>query len=285
MLPLLYSLAVLILLFLLWWVWSNRRHQKMRIELLDTAAPDSWLEVLHKNVRFYDVMPERHRKRLHGYMHLFLAEKSFEACGDLEEVTEEMRVTIAAQACVLLLNGRNGCYDKLRSILLYPDAYTRKGERYVGDGIFEDDDDQVILGESWESGSVVLSWASVLSGAENDEDGQNVVIHEFAHQLDQANGDADGAPVLADGGRYGSWSRTMKKAYARHVKRTREGRRTAIDSYGATNPAEFFAVTTETFFEKPKALSRRYPGVYRELKKFYELDPVTWRGRSYSDEK
>jgi Mlc titration factor MtfA (ptsG expression regulator) len=264
-------------LILLWLIFRHMRRNRLRGEMLKADAPDSWAAILAENVRFYAALPARQKKRLHGYMHVFLVEKRFEACGDLEEITEEMQVTIAAQACLLLLNGRNGCYEHLQSILLYPDAYMQKGDRHTGDGIYEEGGDSVLLGESWGSGSVVLSWASVLSGGRNDEDGQNVVIHEFAHQLDQAGGSADGAPALADSSRYVSWSRTMQKAFKDHVERTDDGKRTVIDKYGATNPAEFFAVSTETFFEKPEGLKKRYPGVYRELKAFYQLDPIHWK--------
>lgn len=253
--------------------WHRRRR---RARLLQRGAEPSWESILKKRVRLFRRIPEELRRRLYGYMHVFLNEKRFEPCGGLETVSDEMRVTIAAQACVLLLNGRNGYFDRLRSVLVYPEAFSSKGVHYVGDGLYEEGEGRVLLGESWGTGSIVLSWESVVSGGANEEDGHNVVIHEFAHQLDQANGAADGAPILSNRRRYSAWSKALHAAYQRHVEDTVEGRKSAIDGYGATNPAEFFAVVTESFFERPKALYQQYTDVYIELKTFYEVDPIAW---------
>lgn len=255
-------------------IW--RRHQQRRTleRLRNTPLPTEWVRILQARMPVYRNLPFELRTKLHGYIQVFLATKSFEACGELEEITDEMRIMVAAQACLLLLNDRNGCYDQLGSILLYPNAYRARGTLYGPAD--EDEENDMRLGESWGTGSVVLSWHHVRHGAADDKDGSNVVIHEFAHQLDQIDGWADGLPLLNDRSHYPRWQKVFTEAYQRHVQRTDDGRRTVIDSYGATNPAEFFAVATETFFEKPKVLQKKYPELYDELAEFYAVDPLSW---------
>ena len=221
----------------------------------------------------YVRLPAELKEKLHGYIQVFIATKSFEACGDLEEITDEMRVMVAAQACLLLLNDRNGDFDRLSTIILYPNSYRASESMFANADEGEDD---VRLGESWGTGSVVLSWYHTLHGVDDPRDGCNVVIHEFAHQLDQIDGWADGLPILKDRSRYPRWQKVFSAAYELHVQRTEDGRRTVMDAYGATNPAEFFAVATETFFEKPKYLKKKYSDLYDELATFYELDPLEW---------
>ncbi len=199
--------------------------------------------------------------QLAGYMQVFLAEKHFEGCGGLE-LTEAMKVTVAAQACLLLIGRSSPVYPKLKSILLYPHTYT--------------DGEQARLGESWNTGVVVLSWNSVAGGARNFEDGHNVTFHEFAHQLDQEDGAADGIPILQERSAYSTWAKVFREEYAELVDKTQHGRKDTMDRYGATNPAEFFAVATETFFEKPKQLQEKHPALYEELKEYYRVDPVQW---------
>src|SRR5262249_55068973 len=140
------------------------------------------------------------------------------------------------------------------------------------------------LGESWSTGSVVLAWSSILEGATDFEDGQNVVLHEFAHQLDQENGVADGLPVLkGEGfletrGRYLAWARVLGAEYERLREASRTGKPTVLDEYRASHPAEFFAVATECFFEKPRQLKQKHPELYDELKQFYQQDPASLAG-------
>jgi Mlc titration factor MtfA (ptsG expression regulator) len=255
-------------------IWRNVQKRRALEELRQSPLPAEWVSTLDAGMPIYRRLPPDLRTKLHGYIQVFVATKSFEPCGELEEITDEMRVMVAAQASLLLLNDRNGCYDALGSVLLYPNAYRSRSTRYSAAD--EDGEPDVRLGESWGTGSVVLSWHHVRHGASNDDDGSNVVIHEFAHQLDQITGAADGLPVLKNRSRYPDWERVFTAAYERHVQRTEDGRRTVIDSYGATNPAEFFAVSTETFFEKPKILQKRYPELYGQLAQFYAVDPIAW---------
>lgn len=244
------------------WIIRSRRKQWMSLRLSDEQR-----DLLAADFAIFTRLPSRLRDRLEGLMHVFIREKSFEACGGLVVVTDHMKHVIAAQACLLIVNRKHDFYRRLRSILVYPSAYKATNEHGNHD---------VRLGESWDTGSVVLSWDSVIAGGRNEEDGQHVSLHEFAHQLDQASGDADGAPKLACSGSYREWSMVFSRAFKRFQTKLERGRRTAIDPYGATNPAEFFAVATETFYEKPRQLREQYPQVYDQLKAYYQVDPLDW---------
>lgn len=262
-------------------LWLRRRHRVWKVNLMRRPLSAEWIGILEENVCLYRRMPADLKTLLHGYLQVFVAEKNFEACGALEAVTDEMRVTIAGQACLLLLGGRNGSYADLHSILIYGDDFvplrrSRWGPEDDDDFLESPEDEEPLLGESWNTGSVLLSWASVLEGGRNASDGVNVVLHEFAHQLDQVNGGIDGAPGLADGARHARWAKVMDRAYRRHVDRTGGGCPTVMDPYGATDPGEFFAVCTETFFEKPRALRREDRALYEELRDFYGMDPAAW---------
>jgi len=226
-------------------------------------------EHLKKHVRAIEGMPDDLKKRLEVLTLVLIAEKNFEACGGLEEVTREMKVVIMAQAAFLLLGRDHDFFPKLRTVLIYPGAY--RGRDHHGE-----EEDGARLGESWDSGSVVLSWRSVQRGGENDEDGMNVVIHEFAHQLDQENQQADGLPELGSGQTIGRWASTFSAAYETFCDDLDAERRTVMDAYGATNPAEFFAVASETFFEKPRQLQIDEPALYDQMKTFYGVDPSVW---------
>ena len=205
-------------------------------------------------------------------MKIFLLEKSFEGCGGLT-ITDEIRVTIAAQACMLLLNRKEGCYPKLYSVLVYPSTYVAGGKGFFSS---QSEPESVRLGESWARGAVVLAWDSVRQGAFNFSDGHNVAMHEFAHQLDQEDGVADGAPVLENRSAYTSWARVFSREFARLQEKKRKGKHSLLDKYGATNPAEFFAVATESFFEKPKQFQKKHPELYAELQGYYKVNPIEW---------
>jgi Mlc titration factor MtfA (ptsG expression regulator) len=158
---------------------------------------------------------------------------------------------------------------------VYPSTFLSENIQYLGDYVYIEEQ-AAHLGESWRRGMLVLAWDSVKRGGMDWSDGQNVVLHEFAHQLDQQDGAADGAPILEHGSRYAAWARILSKEYERLQATARSGLESVMDEYGATNPAEFFAVATETFFEKPHAMKRRHPELYEALKGYYKLDPVAW---------
>ncbi len=206
-------------------------------------------------------------------MLIFLAEKRFEGCAGLE-ITDEMRVTIAAHACLLLLHRKTDYYPGLKTILVYPDAFVVPDvHHHIGDLILESDD--VRLGESWPDGSVVLSWNDIVDDA-GARDGQNLALHEFAHQLDSSGGRGDSTPVLRDQASFDAWARALGEDYDRFRRAVRRRRPDVLDDYGATDPAEFFAVATESFFENPGGLRENYPRLYDELRKFYQQDPASW---------
>jgi Mlc titration factor MtfA (ptsG expression regulator) len=253
------------------WGMLQVARREQRRKCYAAPFPDDWVEILNRNLPPYAALSGEERQRLHGTIQVLLGTKHFEGCGGLE-LTDEIRVTIAAHACMLLLNRNTAVYPRLKTVLVYPSTYIA-GKK----GLFNDEKpDSVRLGESWTSGVVVLAWNSVKGGAVNFDDGQNVTVHEFAHQLDQEDGTADGAPTLEDRSSYRSWARVLAGEYKALCKRTRKGRRTVMNPYGATNPAEFFAVATETFFEKPQQMQKKHAELYEELKRYYKTDPLTW---------
>lgn len=248
------------------WLTTRRRAALRR-----TPLPNAWHAIIERNVPYVSRLSPADRAELAGHVQVFLAEKQFEGCDGLE-ITDEIRVTIAAQACILLLHRDTDYFSKLVSILVYPSTYVVPGGHHVGGGIISDDE-QTRLGESWTSGVVILVWDSVVAGARDMLDGHNVVLHEFAHQLDQEDGAGDGAPILPHRSHYVAWARVLGHEFDALVEST-ERHREVIDHYGATNPAEFFAVVTETFFEKPRQLKNRHPELYEQLQQFYQQDPL-----------
>jgi MtfA peptidase len=244
-----------------------------RARLRERAFPQPWRDILTRNVPYVAALGETDLVELLGHVQVFLAEKHFEGCGGLA-LTDEIRVTVAAQACVLLLHRETDYYPLLDSILIYPSTYVVSGGQRTPDGLVVEGP-QPRLGESSSRGVVVLAWDNVLSGAADVHDGHNVVLHEFAHQLDQESGGGDGAPALPRRSAYVAWARVLGHEYDALVREVGRHHRTLIDQYGTTNPAEFFAVVTETFFEKPQALRARHPELYRQLQDFYLQDPAS----------
>jgi Mlc titration factor MtfA (ptsG expression regulator) len=220
------------------------------------------------------MLPADLQLQLKQHIQVFLAEKAFIGCDGLT-ITDEIRVTIAAQACLLILNRPRGYYPKLRQILVYPGSFVVDREHTDGIGVAHHAR-QVLAGESWEHGQVVLSWHDTLEGAAIPDDGQNVVIHEFAHQLDQETGRANGAPVLPHRDQYARWSRVLGAEFRNLKTRAAQGETSLFSDYGATDPAEFFAVISEVFFEQPQRMAVEHPALYRELTSFYRLDPLSW---------
>lgn len=259
------QLLILLLLLTVVGVILNKRRQRRRA--LNRPLPQAWIAIIRQNLPPYTKLSPELQQQLQQYTQEFLYDKSFEGCGGLE-LDDEIKVTIAAQASLLLLNRKVRNYPKLCSVLVYPSTYVVKNDDGQG---------SVRLGESWSAGAVVLAWDSVKHGAENFADGHNLVIHEFAHQLDQEDGAGDGAPVLSNASCYATWAQVLSREYERLCTRVDKRKKTVMDSYGATNPAEFFAVASETFFEKPLQLRRKHPELFDELLKFYQVDPTEWK--------
>ncbi|WP_445767906.1 M90 family metallopeptidase [Rheinheimera sp.] len=262
--------AVIIALVVLLPRW--RRYRRSQIQ--QTPFPAAWRDIVKRRLPYFRALPTDLQLQLKKHMQVFIAEKQFIGCDGLT-VTDEMRVTIAAQACLLLLNRPDYYYPKLKQILLYPAAFVVKGSQADAAGVMHQQH-RVLSGESWGQGKVVLSWADTLDGAANPCDGRNVVIHEFAHQLDQEKGFANGAPLLARSSDYQQWSGVMAAEFSRLQRQAALGEASLFDHYGATNPAEFFAVISEVFFEQPAALAQQHSGLYQELSRFYRLNPLSW---------
>ena len=267
-------LFVLALFLALYWAWRIVVRRRERARLLALPFPQPWREILERNVPLYQRLSDVQRQGLEARVRRFLLDMSFEGCGGLE-IDDEIRVTIAGQACLLALGRGEPLFPKLRSVLVYPSTYSSNGTR-VTEGGFIEEGEQSRLGESWNQGYVVLGWDAVLHGASYLRDGHNVVLHEFAHQLDQEDGVADGVPLFDHPLRYGEWARVLERDFEKLIARVNHRKKSVLDDYGATNKAEFFAVATETFFEKPNALRRRYPELYELLREFYGLEPADW---------
>jgi len=274
MIPAIAGLAAVALVVLVAVVVAGRKaRDRRRKELMGAPFPQDWRKYIEKNVPLYSRMPDDLKEQLCGLVNVFVAEKTFHGCRGLE-ITDEIRVTIAAQACMLLLNRKTHFFRKLRTIYVYPHTYVANQTSY--DGVMVIEGKSVRLGESWQNGPVVLAWDSVMGGARNIHDGRNVVMHEFSHQLDQEDGTADGAPILQSRSSCITWARVLSAEYEALCRKAGSGRRSAINKYGATNPAEFFAVITEAFFEKPEQMKRKHAGLYDELKSYYKVDPAEW---------
>jgi Mlc titration factor MtfA (ptsG expression regulator) len=247
--------------------WRRNRLAKQQFS-------EQWLEIIKKNVPFYRLLPADDQKELQRHILVFIGEKRFEGCGGLA-ITDEIKVIIAAQACILLLHRKTDYYPGLSSILVYPKSYVAHGTRNLPGGIIAEGP-EVRQGESWHHGSVVLSWDDVRRSAADIHDGHNVVFHEFAHQIDSSFAKRDSTPVLKSTSTFIAWARILQKEYAKLRYEVSRDSVTFLDKYGSVNPAEFFAVTTEYFFEKPKQLQRLHPELYEELKRFYQQDPAKW---------
>ncbi len=251
------------------WFWSKRQK---RDRLLASNLTDQQRSVIDAQVPIIKRLPGDLRSKLDGKVILFLDQVSFVGCDGLD-VTEEMELSIAAQACLLVINS-DLWYENLTTILIYPNAFKSKQQRHSGYVVTEKE--IVRTGESWDRGPVILSWAHSQQGALNDHDGQNVVLHEFAHQIDDLSGGTNGVPILSKGQSFAEWERVFLTAYDAHVQAVERGQHTVIDPYGATGHEEFFAVSVEVFFEQPRALKHEVPAVYEQLSQLFRLNPADW---------
>lgn len=242
--------------------------------MLARPFPAPWQQVLQHNLPIYNALPAATVAELHQQIVLFLGEKKFYGCGGLT-IDDNIRVTIAAQACLLLLNRPTSGYANLQAILVYPSAYLAPRKEHDSSGVVHLNN-STMLGESWSNGRLILSWDDVLNGAGDFHDGHNVVLHEFAHQLDQESGSANGAPLLASTSSYKSWARVLADEFLQLQGEADKGQTSLLDHYGATNPAEFFAVATEVFFERPAELKQLHPELFEQLLAYYRVDPSLW---------
>ena len=266
--------ALLILSVLGWLVgpaaWAGWRRGRTRRQ----PFPLTWREILRRRMPAFARLPADLQLQVKKHVQVLVAEKPFIGCAGLV-VTDEMRVLIAAQAALLLLNRGAGFFENLRQVLVYPGAFVVERTEPGEDGLTHETR-RALSGESWQQGQVLLSWDDVLAGAANPEDGHNVVIHEFAHQLDQERGRANGAPWLGRRDGYARWAVVLQREFDALRQRLGQGFDGVIHPYAATNPAEFFAVVSEHFFEQPAALASAHPALYAEFARLYRTDPLAW---------
>ena len=248
--------------------FAERRRRRIRKE----PFPPEWIAMLERNVAVYALLTEDEQTRLREDLHILIEEKNWEGCNG-QAMSDEIKITIAAQAALLTLNREHEHYPNVESILVYPGLYHVHDKQRDASGVVQN----AItgrLGEAWGQGPVILSWFDAIKGGSNGEDGRNVVYHEFAHKLDMRDGDANGAPLLEDDAQVAEWADVMEVEYAHHVAQVEKGHSTLIDPYGTTNAAEFFAVTTECFFEKPTQMQHQHPRLYHVLRGYYRQDPA-----------
>jgi len=251
------------------WIADRRR-----AKLAQAAFPGSWEEILHRNVACYEMLDEAQQAHLRALIQVFIAEKKWEGAGGLE-LTDEVRVTISAQACLLLLGLPHDFYRNVMSIVVYPSTVVAPQHP---PGFFENVVSPLapglpIIGQAVRQGPVIIIWDAALRGSRHPELGHNVIYHEFAHKLDMLDGAADGTPPLRDREEYRDWVQTCSREFLRLRKDTEKGKASFMDAYGATSEAEFFAVATEQFFDQPLQLMRHAPDLYRVLKEYYRQDP------------
>ncbi len=252
--------------------WFIRRRRR---KLMQMPFPRSWEIILHCNVAHYSILDDIERGHLRSLIQVFIAEKHWEGCGGLE-LTDEIRVTISAQACLLLLGLPHNYYHNVQTILVYPSTVVPPRRK---PGFFEVTQEPIgeshpIIGQAFQQGPVIIVWDAALHGGRNPELGFNIVYHEFAHKLDMLDGAADGTPPLRNRAEYRDWVQTCSREYLRLRHDAAYGRPSFLNYYGATSEAEFFAVATEQFFDQPLVMIEHSPDLYRVLKEYYRQDPA-----------
>ncbi len=242
--------------------------------------PSHWHEIVIRRFPYFSLLRQEEQDELLARTRRFLHEATFEGAYG-RKVDEEKRLSIAAQACLLTLGWDNGpLFPTLRVIIVYPGVY-RADETVQRPEGTEIRQRVTRSGESWSHGTVLLSWQDVRRGARDPFDGQNVVLHEFAHQLDEETGETNGAPVLKDQRAYERWQSIWAEAYSELRSSLARGQPPAVlNEYAAESPAEFFAVATEWFFERPFDLLRAAPDIHSELERFFRQDPRRYLARA-----
>jgi hypothetical protein len=260
------AVAVGIIAWILGQPWYQRRRRQA---LQRQRLPVAWRELLQQQ-SLYRRVPQALRARLDGLVRIFVAEKDFVGCNGLD-IDLPMRLAIAVPACLLILNRDAHVFDRLRTILVYPDEFIVTDSREDEHGIVTTGP-QVLAGQAWDQSRIVLSWRDVRDRGR----GYNVVIHEFAHYLDQEDGAVNGAPLLDGSDSSQRWAAVMQPELDKLRLLTAEGTATLLDPYAAQDEGEFFAVASEVFVELPRELRAQHPALYAALAGFYRLDPAAW---------
>lgn len=250
-------------------MWSFRKWRRRRVLKRARLDEVQWRRALERAAVARHLAADE-LARLRELVIVFLAEKTIEAAEGVL-LDEDMRLVIAIQACVPILNLGLDYYSGWYSVIVYPGQFRPRHE-VVDDAEVVHVDEEWKAGESWQNGPVILSWEDVQASGRGD--GFNVVIHEFAHKLDMLDGGVNGAPPLHTGMDRARWAAVFSEAYDDLCRRVDADTETAIDPYGSESPEEFFAVVSEAFFETPQALRDAYPFVYEQLSLFYRQDPA-----------
>ena len=246
-------------------MWGGKH---AREKLLAQPFPNGWDAYLEGNIAFFRKLSAGEQARLRNIVRVMVAEKSWEGCHDLQ-LTDEMKVTIAGQAGLMLLGIDHSYFDRVPTILVYPSGFRIPRDR------FREGSDGVI-GEAVYHGPVILAWDEVLPQGRHPSLGESVVIHEFAHQLDFLDGYAGGTPEIPDAKQAEHWEEVMASAYANHLHDLQTGRETLLGEYAGSNRTEFFAVVSERYFMTPKLCKRSYPDLYDLLLSYYRVEPIKW---------
>lgn len=269
--PIIILISFLFAACLAWYVYKLIKN-KHRNEVYNRPLSNKQISLLETNVPLYKRLPSYHKNHLHGCIQVFLDEKEF--VGQNILITEQIRLTIAANACVLLLHRQQLHFPGFKTIIIYPDTYVAKYKQQNDSLEYVQHSHRA--GESWVRGPVVLSWGDAIRGSLNDKDGHNVVLHEFAHKLDELNGNMDGLPTLKHDDHYTEWAQVLNDEFTSLKYRAERGKNSVLDKYGTVSPPEFFAVATESFFEKPKQMQNKLPNLYKQLSLYYDIDPANW---------
>jgi MtfA peptidase len=252
---------------LVFWIDDRRRQ-----EILLQPFPTQWREYLQNKIPNYSLLSGADQTKLRNLVQIFVAEKHWEGCRGLE-ITDEMKVTIAGQACLLVLGMSNNFFPRVKTILIYPGGFRVPRDPQMAD-LSVEGGTMPVLGQAVHRGPVILSWPDIVNPRNEAGTPMNLVIHEFAHQLDMQGGPADGTPLLSSRKLQKKWRRVMKQEYDRLIEESKEGRTTLLDAYGAANEVEFFAVASECFFEQPVEMKRQHPELYAVLARYYRQDPA-----------
>lgn len=264
----------LILIACIAWYIHKRIKLSQRNKVFSRPLPKHWISLLENNIPLYTRIPDQLTAHLHGCIQLFVHEKQFVGRGGID-IDDNIRLTIAGTACMLLLHGRQKRFPGFKTIIVYPDTYIAKQTSH--DGSLESVENSHRAGESWVRGPIVLSWGDSMRGSHNAKDGHNVVLHEFAHKLDEQSGAMNGLPVLKDSTHYVEWAQVLNNEFMSLKQRAQRGKNSVLDEYGTVSAPEFFAVATESFFEKSSQMKKKLPDLYKQLSRFYDIDPASWQ--------
>ncbi len=250
------------------WLRDRRRRK-----FLDEPFPPWWEAILRRNVGHYSRLSPAEQAAMRDITRILVAEKNWVGCGGMQ-ITEEVKITVAAQAAIPVLAADHEYYSRVDSVLVYPNEFRTPNPE---DG-FEDDElsDTIIAGQAWYRGPVIVAWNEVLSEGRDPECGQNVVIHEFVHQIDFLDYEANGAPPIRDKDLAMRWMKAMSAAYIFDKAALDRGDETFFTEHAGENETEFFADAAEAFFCSPVALKEEFSDVYAVFAEYFKLDPVRW---------